>query len=695
MKIKLQLSITLLFALTSSLWAQVSSEKEAVARQWIKDHANELHIPANQSLNLRAVRKTEFGETLRFQQMLNDVPVFDTEVLVHFTKDEVTSSAVNFDANVSSITTVPSLTKENAIAISNNELKIDSDITFQECNLFVYNKLEATKLVYRVVTNSYDKIGSWETIVDAQNGNVLSVKDIAFYYKSKRHNASQFGKPVNCNNPFQKTVSYAPLAFVTGTAMVFNPDPLSQAGVAYNTTGYTDGNDAATTQLNNARVTVTLPEIDLTAGVYRLKSSYADIRELGSPAKGLFTQATSDFSFNRNQDGFEAANAFYHIDKSMRYINQTLGIPCVPYQAANAGLVWFDPHGASSADNSFYTNGQLQFGEGGVDDAEDADVVLHELGHGLHDWITSGGLSQVNGLSEGCGDYWAQSYSRSLNQWTESNPAYHYMFSWDGHNPFWPGRITNYTATYPGGLVGQIHTDGQIWATALMTIWDVLGREKTDKAFLNGLDLTVSSTNQQNAAIAVRTAAMNMNYPCSEIQVITEKFTDAGYTMPSIALRMNAIADQTVQADPNNTYTLPSYAALANPITNNCDAGLTQTPNTGTVVGVGSHLITMVATSGTSTVTRTFTLTVTPSLGVAENDKKNIVVYPNPTSSNLTIQGEFDSEESITIFNLLGQKVMEHTIDSNEQVVNVSKLASGVYTIYFNSSKATFKFIKE
>lgn len=695
MKMKLQLSITLFFALASSLLAQVSSEKEAQARQWIKDNAAELHINPNQNFNLRAVRKTDIGETLRFQQMLNNVPVFDTEVLVHFTNGEVTSSAVNYDANVATITTAPSLTKENAIAISNNELKIDSDITFQECNLFVYNKLESTKLVYRVVTNSYDKIGSWETIVDAQNGTILSVKDIAFYYKSKRHNASQFGKPVKCDNPFQKTVSYAPLAFVTGTAMVFNPDPLSQAGVAYNTSGYTDGNDANTTQLNNARISVTLPEVDLTAGVYRLKSSFADIRELGSPAKGLFTQATSDFSFNRNQDGFEAANAFYHIDKSMRYINQTLGITCAPYQAANAGLVWYDPHGASSADNSFYTNGQLQFGEGGVDDAEDADVVLHELGHGIHDWITSGGLSQVNGLSEGCGDYWAQSYSRSLNQWTESNPAYHYMFSWDGHNPFWPGRITNYSAIYPGDLVGQIHTDGQIWATALMTIWDVLGREKTDKAFLNGLDLTVSSTNQQNAAIAVRTAAMNMNYPCSEIQVITQKFTDAGYAMPSIALRMNAIADQTVQADANNTYTLPSYATLANPITDNCDAGLTQTPNTGTVVGLGSHLITMVATSGASTVTRTFTLTVTPSLGVTENDKKNIVVYPNPTSSDLTIQGEFDSEESITIFNLLGQKVMEHTIDSNEQVVNVAKLASGVYTIYFNSSKATFKFIKE
>lgn len=694
MKKKLQLTITLLFAFAGSLVAQVSSEKEAQARQWIKDNANELHINPGQSFSLRAVRKTQDGETLRFQQMVNNVPVFDTEVLVHYTDGEVTSSAVNYDANVATISTVPSITKQNAIAASNSELHIDSDISYQECNLFVYNKLATTKLVYRVVTTSFDKIGSWETIVDAQNGTVLSTKDIAYYYKGKRHNASQFGKPVKCNS-FEKTVSFAPFAYVPGTAMVFNPDPLSQAGVAYNTTGYTDGNDAATTQLNNARISVTLPEIDLTAGVYRLKSTYADIRELGSPAKGLFTQATADFSFNRNQDGFEAANAFYHIDKSMRYINITLGIPCVPYQAANAGVVWFDPHGASSADNSFYSNGQLQFGEGGVDDAEDADVVLHELGHGIHDWITSGGLSQVNGLSEGSGDYWAQSYSRSLNQWASSNPAYHYMFSWDGHNPFWDGRITNYEGIYPGDLVGQIHTDGQIWATALMTIWDELGREKTDKAFLNGLDLTTSSTNQQNAAIAFRTAAMNMNYPCSEIQTITQKFTAAGYTMPSIALRMNTIPNQTVQADPGNTYTLPSYATLANPITNNCDATLTQSPNIGTVVGVGDHLITMTATSGASQVVRTFTLTVTPSLGLDENIKRSIVVYPNPASDNLTIQGEFDSDESIAVFNLLGQKVLEHDINSNEQTVNVSKLASGVYTIYFNSSKSTFKFVKE
>jgi zinc metalloprotease ZmpB len=39
--------------------------------------------------------------------------------------------------------------------------------------------------------------------------------------------------------------------------------------------------------------------------------------------------------------------------------------------------------------------------------------------------------------------------------------------------------------------------------------------------------------------------------------------------------------------------------------------------------------------------------------------------------------------------------VLDHTMNSNEETINVSKLATGVYTIYFNTSKATYKFIKE
>ena len=617
--------------------------------------------------------------------MLNDVPVYQSEIVINFNPSkEIAYTSDSYNASIDNISTVPAISKEAALGISIENLKFPGEYIVGENKLLVVNINNQTKLVYQVVTNFQIGNGSWQVLVDAQNGAVLSMEDISIKYH-KKSNAKKTEK--------SSPAPMAPLAFVSGSAMVYMSDPLSAAQVTYGATGYVDGNDAATTQLNNARVSVVLPEIDLTAGVYKLKSSYVDIFDIEAPSKGLFTQATNAFSFNRNQDGFEAANAFYQLDKSLRYINETLGILCKPQ--SNGGVLRFDPSGWNGADQSSFspTTDHLSFGEGCVDDAEDADVILHELGHGIHDWMTNGSAS--NAIGEGNGDYWAQSYARSVNSWTSSDAYYQYMFKWDGHNTCWAGRTTDYAGVYPGSLTGAIHTDGQIWATALMQIYDVLGRTKTDKAFLNGLALTNSGTNQQNAAIAVRQAAINMNYLCTDIQVMTEKFTDRGYTMPTIPLTMAAIANQTVQAGPTNTYTLTSFATLANPITNSCNAGLTQAPTVGTVLSPGDYTITMTATSGASTVTRTFTLTVLPFLGIDENVKNNFVMYPNPASNQITVKGEFDANESITIYNVLGQVVMNKAITSNEQTIDISSLASGVYTVTFNTAKVSRKFIKE
>ncbi|MCP4250940.1 MAG: peptidase, partial [bacterium] len=249
------------------------------------------------------------------------------------------------------------------------------------------------------------------------------------------------------------------------------------------------------TQLNGELINMVLPDIDLTGGIHSLVGPWAEILDYDAPFKGTFSQAGSAFDFNRFEDAFEAANTYWQIDNYMRYMNVTLGLDVRPYQYP--GGVQFDPHGFNGADNSSYSSGsgRLQFGEGGVDDAEDADVIIHELGHGIHDWVTAGGLSQVNGLSEGTGDYFAQSYSRSLDLWSPGDPQYHWVFSWDGHNPFWPGRTTDYFGVYPDDLTGSIHTDGQIWSTCNMLIWDAIGRMKTDKAFWAGLGMTGGSTN--------------------------------------------------------------------------------------------------------------------------------------------------------------------------------------------------------
>ena len=686
MKLKLLSTLFLFISVVFSNFSQ-SSDKESAARSWINEHAKELNIQSFHSFKLTFVRKGLAGETLRFQQMLNEVPVYDSEIVVNFAEgDQVAYSSNNYDATIAKIDTNPSITNTQAIAISNDALQFKGAVTYQDSKLCVVKMEQNTILVYRVVTNAFDKTGSWEVIIDAKTAAILSKKDIAIYHKDKK---KEKAKKVNPN-----TKLTSPNSFVPGAAKVFIPDPLSQARVPY-AGNYLDNNDLTNADFDAARTQVILPEIELLSGVYKLKSTFVEIQDLEAPAKGLFTQSTPNFLYDRENDAFEAANAFYHLDNSMRYINNTLGIRCIPL--TNSGILYFDPSGVNGDDNSYYTVGTLTFGEGGVDDAEDADVVLHEMGHGIHDWLTGGHASSTTGLGEGTGDYWAVSYSRSLNQWTATDAAYNWVFSWDGHNEWWAGRVTNYTRTYPqtGATNTQIHTYGQIWATALMKIFDVIGRTKMDKAFLEGLALTNSSSNQKTAAVAVRQAAINMNYPCADIQTITDKFNASGYALPALSLTMGIIANQTVNAGTTNTFLIPSYATLGNPISDGCAATVTQSPAIGTSVTPGVYTITVTATLGATVIVRTFTLTVISNLSTVDFVKNSIVIYPNPAKNLITIKGEFNGAETVTIFNLLGQELIEKSLISNEEKIDVSSLSNGVYTIYFNTTKVGKKFIKE
>ncbi|AZA50002.1 T9SS C-terminal target domain-containing protein [Chryseobacterium carnipullorum] len=518
-------SLILCGILCCSVVQAQESSFETNARGWIKENTRSLGIPGFTELTLRSVRKGNTGETLRFQQMVKDVPVFQSEIVIHFNKEGKISytGTESLKHNLKEVSTVPSFPASEAVKKAHIASASKGQITYEENKLFIYiTDSGDTKLVYRVLTSSFDNPGSWETIVDAKTGTVISMKDIAV-----KHHDKNEPSPKKKNEKIK-----AKKASVTGSAYIFQPDPLSKTGSTY-AGNFVDNNDATNASLDAARTLVTIPEIDLTGGVYTLKGTYAEIKEIEAPAKGIFTQSTNQFLFNRSDDGFEAANAYWHLDNSLRYINVTLGIVCKPSQ--NNGVLRFDPHGFNGSDNSHYLTGSesLGFGEGGVDDAEDADVILHELGHGIHHWL-AGGISNADGLSEGCGDYWAHSYSRSLNQWPSSAPEYQWMFNWDGHNPFWAGRITNTTMTYPGS--GSYYDKAQIWSAALMRIYDRIGKEKTDRAFLEGLDLTTSTTNQQNAAIAVRQAAIDMlgqfGFNCNNITAMTEEFTAAGYVLP-------------------------------------------------------------------------------------------------------------------------------------------------------------------
>src|SRR5215213_3239249 len=191
----------------------------------------------------------------------------------------------------------------------------------------------------------------------------------------------------------------------TATALVFNPNPVATSGNIF----LTDQNDADYAALNNERVRVTLTGLD---GSGYLRGTWATVvSETGDPAY----EPDCTYDYTRHDDRFEQVMAYYWVTRSQDY-TRSLGF------GVNAG--WPAVNGDQQrvrinqwgADNSFATDhpkDEMRFGKGGVDDAEDGEVILHELGHQIHFSASSTffATNEAGGISEGFGDYWAATVS--------------------------------------------------------------------------------------------------------------------------------------------------------------------------------------------------------------------------------------------------------------------------------------------
>lgn len=497
-------------------YAVKAAAPEAMARQYLRENQPALKI-RNEALELRhsGTVETPGGFHVRYHQVMDGYPVYESEVLVNLDrKNRVTMVMNGYKPMLRLNGSSPKISLENAHQIAKDYLGLSFTPIYEAKETVVYYSNGNTRLAHKILMSvTEEPRGDWEILVDAQTGEIFKAVDRLLYWNSDRNGGNH--------------------TKASGSGWVFDPDPLTRAGATYQANGmFGDNNDADTDSLTAQLISVILNDITFkdSDSLYHLEGPYAEILDYDSPMKGEFSQPSDTFFFTRGDDAFEAVNIYYHLDKNMRYINETLGFPLMPYQYS--GGVKADPHGWSGADQSTYSSflGRLSFGEGGVDDGEDEDVILHELGHGLHNWLIQGNVSLVNGLSEGCGDYWAASYKRSLGYWQPSDPQYNWTFIWDGHNQYWGGRILNYNAQYPGGLVNQIHTDGQMWASTLMNIWNEIGREATDLNFLEGLSMTNGSSSQEDAAQAFIQADINL-FDGAHLNVIQFWFEQRGYNV--------------------------------------------------------------------------------------------------------------------------------------------------------------------
>ena len=123
----------------------------------------------------------------------------------------------------------------------------------------------------------------------------------------------------------------------------------------------------------------------------------------------------------------------------------------------------------------------LRFGKGGVDDAEDAEVILHEYGHAIQDSQQPDGFGtsvEAGSIGEGFGDYWAATVSNVIAP--TPDPAC--VADWDSvsytsDEPHCLRRVDE-DLHYPADLSGEVHHDGQIWSRAL---WDIRGASATSR----------------------------------------------------------------------------------------------------------------------------------------------------------------------------------------------------------------------
>jgi hypothetical protein len=87
------------------------------------------------------------------------------------------------------------------------------------------------------------------------------------------------------------------------------------------------------------------------------------------------------FSLRSHEHGFEEVMVYYHIDSALRYLAQLRnnGARAIFREPVKANV------NGTRDENSWYSpvDRILTFGTGDIDDAEDAETILHELGHAI------------------------------------------------------------------------------------------------------------------------------------------------------------------------------------------------------------------------------------------------------------------------------------------------------------------------
>ncbi len=483
------------------------------------------------------------GVRTRYQQMLLGLPVYESNISVNQSNSgEVQALYSNYSA-LTGDTATPTVTQAQAEGVAIAAAGIQSTRLPTTAELVFYPLADGTAtLAWKLVVFSDAPLGDFLTLVGATSGKLLSQENR--------------------------------IAFDTGSGLVYSPNPMQTSGDL----GLSDNVDNTSAALDNGRVAVTLLGLD--PGVGTLKGEYVDLVSLaGGLAVADANEVSRIYNYDRSDDRFEQVTIYHSIDSIQRYFHSlgfdddTGAINGIRDFPTLAQAHW------NTADQSFYSTGDnaVHFGDGGVDDGEDADIVAHEYGHAVqHDQNSCWGGGEMGAMGEGFGDYLAASFYND-----DGNAAYQSanaacVGEWDStsYSSTSPPclRRVDKTKTHPADLTGAVHADGEIWSAALWNLRTAAGGTATDQMVLESHFNVPCNATMNDAANEVIQADANLNGGIHEA-AIRQAFCDRGILNgaecipPSGLSLVYAISPNPAVAGQLATYTLTASNSSAATLT--------------------------------------------------------------------------------------------------------------------------------
>ncbi len=461
-----------------------TNTKAASAEGVLKVRAARYGLPANlNNLVLVEVKESLTGKHYYYQQMLRGLPVDRAQIVVSISKNGDLQKIFNETRHISAKVDADAVNQlYNKAQISDDEaldkgwknMKVQHNLVNVPSSTLVWVPTkDGVQLARKVNIEAEMPTGGFVQYLNAHDGSVIDSYSTSLPRTNKggeRSLAARAAAPgqtldrkaateaakANAGTTALKagtTATVVAASGINGSGYAFDPDPRT----VLNTDALTD--TSAASAFDAAYSTKTLRDLTVTSGVYKLTGPYVNIKNIESPATAPSTTTNGVWTAKRGNNAFDDTNVYFHIDQSQRYM-QSLGF------SGTKGILErsmdIDTDGVNGDDNSHFSGtgatGYLAFGHGCVNDSEDADVILHEYGHGIQASINSSWSGGDTGaMGEGFGDYWAASYSYS----TPNGQVYHpeWAFSWDGHGSCWAGRMLNRTdAKYNSSKTYSAHS---------------------------------------------------------------------------------------------------------------------------------------------------------------------------------------------------------------------------------------------